>query len=92
MWYGVKVLKNSSKISDLTKTDVFQLDMSEINENLGWKNCGSGFRSVWDLLTRWFPKSVLKRELSGIDVTTNLSVNNFRENKAMKLIFSSKNA
>ena len=35
MSYAVNVLKNSLKIADLTKTDVFQLNVSKINEKLG---------------------------------------------------------
>ena len=35
MWPAIKVLPNSPKISDLTNRDVFQLNMSRINGNLG---------------------------------------------------------
>ena len=90
MWQTFNELKNLSKTSDLTLTDAFQLNLSEINGNLEWSSCGSSFRSCWDLLTRWLPKSVLKQELPGIQVTTYSGVTNFRKNKTMKSIFSSK--
>ena len=35
MWAAIKVLTNSPKISDLIKGDVFQLNLSKVNEKLG---------------------------------------------------------
>ena len=49
---GVNVLKNNSKISGPTKTDVFQLNLSEMNGKLGKKGCRSCFQSIWYPLTR----------------------------------------
>ena len=70
------MLKNSPKISDLTKRDVFQLNLPEINRKLAWKCCPAGFSSAWDPLTLWLLKGVLKQELSGIQVThTSESIN-----------------
>ena len=45
------------------------------------------FVSVWDPWTRSFTKGVLKRELSGIQVTTFSGVNNLQNVWALKLIF-----
>ena len=73
----MNVLKNSSKISNLIMTDVFQLNLSEINDKLGWKSCPSGFGNIGDPVTRWLRKDVLKVELSGIRWTTFFGVNNF---------------
>ena len=36
---AVNVITNSSKISDLTKRDVFQFNISQIDETIGWKCC-----------------------------------------------------
>ena len=83
-------MKNSSNISVLTNTDIFPINLSEINGKLGRRCCAPGFRSVWDSLTCWIPKGVLKQELSLIQVTTYFGVNNFREDEALKLIFFSK--
>ena len=47
----------------------------------------AGLSTIWDPLTRWLPKGVLKQELSDIQVTTIFAGNNFRNNYAMKLIF-----
>ena len=66
MWETVKVLKDSPKISEMTKRDVLQLNLSEINRNLKQKSCRAGFSSAWDPLARWLPKGVLKQELFGI--------------------------
>ena len=35
MWWAVNVLKSSHKISDLTQGDVFELNLAEINRNVG---------------------------------------------------------
>ena len=37
-----------------------------------------GSSSVWDLLKRFLAKGILKQELTGIEVTTFVGVNNFR--------------
>ena len=48
------------------------------------------FQKCLGPLTCWLPNGVLKQELSGIQITTYFGVTNFRKNKAMELIFSSK--
>ena len=58
-----------------------------INVKLGWKCRHGKFVSVWEPWTRSFAKGVLKRKLSGIQVTTFFGVNNFENIWAMKLIF-----
>ena len=52
--------------------------MSWINGILGWKCCGAHFSSLCHSWTRWLTKGDLKQELSGIQITTFLRVNNFR--------------
>ena len=41
-----------------------------LQENLGKIAAAQGFISVWDTLTRWLRKGLLKEELSSIQVTT----------------------
>ena len=48
------------------------------------------FSCFSDHLTRWLPKRVLKQDLSAIQVTTFLALNNFGNIWPMKMIFSSK--
>ena len=76
LWEAVKGLKNNPKTSHLTRTDVLQLNLSESNGKLGWKRCRSGFSSVLDPIRRYLPKGVVKEDLSRIQVTTFLGVNN----------------
>ena len=87
MWLAVKVLKSIPEISRLTKRDFFQLKLSDINIKVGKSYCLGGLDSVWELLTRWLPKGVVKEELSDIQVTTIFGGNKFQNNWAVKLIF-----
>ena len=76
---SVKVLKDSPKAWDLTKRDVFVLGLSEINGKVGQKHHHADFRSAMETLTRRLQKGTFKQELSCIEETTFLGVNNFRK-------------
>ena len=78
MWQGVNVLKHSPIISDLTERDFFQLNLSDISRKLGEKRCRAGLGSVWELLTCWLRKGVLKQELLHTHLTTIFRANNFQ--------------
>ena len=78
MWLAVNLLPNNPNISDLTKKDVFQPNLCQINRNAGLKCRRADFVSVWDLWTRWFAKGVLKEELSVIQITTFFRINNLQ--------------
>ena len=56
-------------------------------ENCEKKCCSACFSSVWDPWIRLLWKGVLKQELTSIEGSTFLRVNNFRNIQAMKLIF-----
>ena len=45
------MLTKKPKVSDLTKRDVFQLNLSQNNETIGTKCCRAEFSSVWYTLT-----------------------------------------
>ena len=60
---GVNVLTNSLEIGDVTKADIFQLNLSRIRRKRGKLFCGVDFRSVSNPLTRWLPNGVLKEDL-----------------------------
>ena len=60
---GVNVLTNSLKISDMTKADFFQLNLSQIRGKIEKLWCGANFGSVSNPLTRWLPNGVLKQDL-----------------------------
>ena len=57
---AVNVLTSSPKISDLTKREVFKLNLSDNDEKVR-SNCPlEGLSSVCDPLARELPKGVLK--------------------------------
>ena len=78
MWSAANVLVKSPKSSYVNKTDVFSPNLSQSNQKLRWKCCRADFSNIWDPWTRWVSKGVLKQEPSGIQVTTFLEGNNFR--------------
>ena len=88
--WTVNVLKSCRKISDPTKRNATQLILCVINGKLAQKCSPKGLSSVLHLLTRWFPKLVLKQELYVIQVTTFFEMNNFGYIQAIEMIFFSK--
>ena len=76
------VLGSQIWLRDMFSNSIFSL----INQKLGWKSGHSEFVSVWGPWKRWFPKGVLKYELSGVQLTTFIAVNNFHDISVMKLI------
>ena len=63
----------------MTKRDLSVHDLSDINGKLREKHRRAHFSSVFDPLTRWVQKGVLKEELLGIQETTCFGVNKFRK-------------
>ena len=57
---------NSLKISDQTKTDVFQLSLPQNEEKIKEKCCRADFDSVTDPLTHCLAKGLLKQDLLDI--------------------------
>ena len=78
MWSAANVLVKIPKSSYVNKKDVFSSNLSQFNRKLRWKCCRADFSSIWDPWTRSVSKGVLKQEPSGIQVTTFLEGNNFR--------------
>ena len=60
---GVNVLTNSLKIPDVTKADIFKLNLSRIHGKIEKESCRANFSSVSNSLTRWLPNGVLKQDL-----------------------------
>ena len=87
MWSAANVLKDGPNISDSTKRHDTQLTFFDINGKLAWKCCRADFSSVWNPLTRWLRKGVLKQEFAFIQVTTFFEMNNSRNIEGMKAIF-----
>ena len=60
---GVNLLTNSLKISDVTKADFLQLNLSRIQGKRAKKFCRVDLSNVSNPLTRWLPNGVLKEDL-----------------------------
>ena len=60
---GVNLLTNSLKISDVTKADILQLNLSRIRGKRAKQWCRADFSGVSNPLTRWLPNGVLKQDL-----------------------------
>lgn len=74
---AVEILANSSKSSDLKKTDVFQCNLFQNHEKIGQSCCHEDFSRVCDPLAHWLSKGVLEQVLLDILVTISFVVSNF---------------
>ena len=82
---AINVLTNSPKISDATERDVCSRNIPDKNEAISQKSCSAYFSSVWDPLTRWVLKGILKSSVWEIKVTRSFRVNNFGDSWATSL-------
>ena len=63
---------------------------SQSNEKIWWKWSHANFTRVWDILTCWLSKRVLKRCFLESGLTKSLAVCNFRNKVSITIIFFSK--
>ena len=87
---AVNALLNATKISRITKGDIFQISFSHSDEKIWWKCSHIDFTSVWEPSTCWLSKGVLRRCFLEIGLTKSLAVCNFRNKVALEIIFFSK--
>ena len=91
-WIGflspdANVLKNTSKISHIDKRDTPQI-ISYHSDAKIWQMCShADFTSVWDALTCWLSKDVLKQCFLEIGLTKSLTLCNFGNTLAVTIIF-----
>ena len=90
MWSEFNVWPKSPKISNVNKTDVFQLNLSWLNRKLGWQFYWASFSSVWHPWRHWLSKGFVKQNLSDIQVSTFLGVNDSQNIKLWSWSFLSK--
>ena len=74
---AVNVLTNSSKISDITKRDVFQIYFPHTDKMIWLKCCRADLSSLWDRLACWLSNRVLKRGVLDIFLITFFAIRNF---------------
>ena len=63
---GVNMLTNNLKISDITKTELFELISFQSDQKICQKFCRADLSSVSEPLTCWLSLSVLRRSFLGI--------------------------
>ena len=85
---AVNVLKNTSRISHITKGNVFHISFPQSVERIWWKCSHKDFTSVWDPLICWPWKRFLKRSYLESVLTKSFTVCNFGNTRGMTIIFS----
>ena len=74
----------------MTNRDIFQIMFCQSDEKI-WRTCShEDYTRVWDPLTFWLSKGVLKWCFLESGPTSSFTVCNFRNEVAMKIIFFSK--
>ena len=84
---AINVLTNTSKIWHINKVGIFIISSSQSHQKI-WSKCShTDFTSVWDTLTCWLSKNVLKRSFLESGLTKILTVCNFENTLAMMITF-----
>ena len=73
----VDVLTNSPKHLHITNRDIFRVSSPDNDKKIWQMCCHVDFTSVWDPLTCWLSKSVLKRRFLNNYLSTSFVLNNF---------------
>ena len=87
---AVNVLRSTPTIYPITKGYIWQIRFSQSNEKIWWKCPHADFAKVWDPLTCWLSRGVLKRYFLESCLTKSFIVCNFRNKVAMTILFISK--
>ena len=87
MSLAVNVVRNIPKIQSNTDGDLFQVRFSQSDEKMWWKCCHGNFTNIWNPLTCWLWKGVLKRYFLESGINKSFTVCNFRNRVAMTIIF-----
>ena len=81
------MLTNSLKVSDITKTDFFELIFFQSDQKIWQKYLCSNLSSLSDPLTCWLFICVLTRGVLGMLLTPHSWLYNFRKKSQLRLIF-----
>ena len=85
---AVSMLANRLKISDITKTDFFELIFFQSHQKT-WQNYWrTDLSTVLEALTSWLYTSVLTRGFLGFYITSHFAFYNLRNKSLLRLIFS----
>ena len=81
------MLKNYPMISNFNQGDIFQIISLHSDEKIWWKCSHEDFTSVWNGLTCWMSKKVLRRRWIVSGVTKPWTVANFGKTLATTIFF-----
>ena len=84
---AVKLLRNTPKISHITKGDISQDRFSPIDAKIWWKCSHSDFTRIWISFKCWLSTGVLKRCFLECGPAKSFTACNFRNKVAMTIIF-----
>ena len=85
--WAVNVLTNTPNMWNFTKRDILQTNSSHSDKKKWYKCCHADLTSVWDPLTCWLSKEVLKRHFQESAPTKSSTVCSFRNTLAMTIFF-----
>ena len=87
---AVNMLTNIPKILNLKKGESFQIIRPESDQKIWSECCHADFTSVWDHLTCWLSKDVLKQRFLESGLSKSLTFSNCENTLAIMIIFFSK--
>ena len=84
------MLRNAPKISNFNRRDIFQIIRPESDQKIWSECCHADFTSVWNHLTCWLSKDVLKQRFLESGLSKSLTFSNRENTLAIMIIFFSK--
>ena len=84
---AVNVLRKTPQVWHITKSDIFEIRVSQSEEKIWWKCPHADFTRVCDPLTCWQSEGVLERCFLKSGLTTFFTFCNFRNKVGMAIIF-----
>ena len=84
---ALNVLRNTPQVEHITKGDIFKTRVSHSDEKIWWKCSYASFTRLWDSVTCWLAKEILKWCFLKSGLTKSFTVCNFRNKVAMRISF-----
>ena len=82
----INVSTDTSQISQITKRDILKISFSQSDQKIWQKGSREDFTSVWNPLTSWLSKGILKQRFLESDLTKFFTVCKFGNMLAMTII------
>ena len=85
--HRISMCQQNPPISQITKRDIFPISFPQSDKKIWQKGSHEDFASVWNPLTSWLSKCVLKQRFLESDLTKSFTVCKFGNILAMTIIF-----